>query len=318
MAHNFHRRGEHAGSTAEAIRLRGGRQGIKEFEDAPYIIDLTGDRGVLKATTRAGTDGVGPAEKDEVYLLFNGSIECLDNRSTIYNGKNISGVQFDSTSVGSGAGLPRSFQIGAGNTLAAWDLAVRNMTKGERATILVHSDFGYGAVGRTTRGGVFIPPNATLRFELELLRWNEKDLHNDGGVVVSYSLTAEPNSPDSENHPEIGDEVLVRYTGRCGGEVFRTSGPGAVWVSLSDEQSHAHGPKLGEAALPPSTLPRGLLTVLTSEAVKGGRYGVTLSSDYAYGASGLRTADDGRVQVPPNASVEFDVELMDWNTVTDR
>jgi hypothetical protein len=38
-------------------------------------------------------EGVNTPETDEVYLLF-GSIECLDNHSHFFNGKNISGVQF--------------------------------------------------------------------------------------------------------------------------------------------------------------------------------------------------------------------------------
>ena len=303
-----------------APRLRGGHQDDGEGqESAPHMIDLTGDRGVLKMTTRTGIEGTRPVERDEVYLHFNGSIECLDNRSTVYNGRNISGVQFDSTTTGSGAGLPRSFQVGGGNTLAAWELAVRNMSKGERATILVHSDFGYGSLGRTTRAGVFIPPNATLRFELELLRWNEKDLHNDGGVMVSYRLDEELDSPNSDNHPEVSDQVLVRFTGRHKDQVYSTSGAGPVWVSLSDEWWMQSGPRAGGDALPPATLPRGLLNMLTAEAVKGGRYNVSLSSDYAYGSKGLEADWEGRrVCVPPNASVEFEVELLDWNTVTDR
>ena len=61
-------------------RLRGGRQDDGEDQGAPHIIDLTGDRGVLKMTTRTGTEGTRPAERDEVYLHFNGSIECLDSR----------------------------------------------------------------------------------------------------------------------------------------------------------------------------------------------------------------------------------------------
>jgi len=77
----------------------------------PCIIDLTGDRGVLKLTTHPGQEGMRPVANDEVYVLFNGSIECLDNHSTTFNGKNISGIQFDSTSLGPGASLPRSFQV---------------------------------------------------------------------------------------------------------------------------------------------------------------------------------------------------------------
>jgi FKBP-type peptidyl-prolyl cis-trans isomerase len=258
-------------------------------DDEPLIVDLTGDRGVLKITTRPGAAGPGPVDRDEVYVLFNGTIESLDNRSTAYNGKSIAGVRFDSTSEGVGANLPRSFQVGGGNTLAGWDLAVRNMTRGERATVYVHSDFAYGPHGHTMRSGVFIPPNATLKFELELLRWNEKDLYNNGSVVVSYTKTPDAERPENDNHPEDADEVLVRYTGRVNDQVFTSSGASPVWVALSDTavrlcSSLPYGPDA--AAFGPSTLPRGLLRALTAEAVKGGRYTVTLSSDFAYGVEG--------------------------------
>lgn len=142
-----HGKGHHLG-------LRGGRaEEIPHKGSMPVIIDLAGERRVLKLTTHQGMDGTRPMENDEVYVLFNGSIECLDNHSTTFDGKNITGVQFDSTCVGPGANLPRSFVVGAGNTLAGWDLAVRNMSKGERATLLVHSDFGYGDQGYTMRSG---------------------------------------------------------------------------------------------------------------------------------------------------------------------
>lgn len=51
--------------------------------------------------------------------------------------------------------LPRE-QVGAGNTLIGWDLAVRNMSKGERAILLVRSDFGYGDMAHTMRSGAII------------------------------------------------------------------------------------------------------------------------------------------------------------------
>ena len=299
--------------------LRGGMSGSNTEEpNVPGIVDLTGDRRVLKVTTREGIDGQHPVERDEVYLLFNGTIECLDNRSTIYDGKNISGVPFDSTDVGPGAKLPRSFVVGAGNTLPGWELVVRNMSKGERATVFVHSEFGYGSESCTTRSGVFIPPNATLRFDLELLRWNEMDLYNDGGVMVSYSKAEDADRPENDNHPEEHDEVLVRYTGRHAGRVFLSSGASPVWVSLSDAE-WARSISQPDALLPRSTLPRGLIDVLTKEATKGGKYLVTLDSKYAYGSAGLPEDSGGLgVGVQPDSSVEFEVELLDWNSLTDR
>jgi hypothetical protein len=57
--------------------------------------------------------------------------------------------------------------------------------------------------------------------------------------------------------------------------------------------------------------------VLKHEAIKGGHYNMTLTSAYAYGAEGL-VGEGGETIVPSNASVEFEIELFDWNTLTDR
>ena len=52
--------------------------------------------------------------------------------------------------------------------IRGWDDGVIKMSIGEKAKLLISSDFGYGAQGA---GGV-IPPNADLVFEVELLAIN--------------------------------------------------------------------------------------------------------------------------------------------------
>lgn len=49
--------------------------------------------------------------------------------------------------------------------IKGWDEGVMRMSRGEKAKLIISSDFGYGAEGA---GGV-IPPNADLIFEVELL-----------------------------------------------------------------------------------------------------------------------------------------------------
>ena len=62
-------------------------------------------------------------------------------------------------------GRPFRFQIGIGKVIKGWDEGVLNMKIGEKATLHISSDYGYGTAGA---GGV-IPPNADLIFEVELL-----------------------------------------------------------------------------------------------------------------------------------------------------
>ena len=56
----------------------------------------------------------------------------------------------------------------AAQVIKGWDEGVMKMSLGEKATLNITSDFGYGARGA---GGV-IPPNADLVFEVELLAIN--------------------------------------------------------------------------------------------------------------------------------------------------
>ena len=65
-------------------------------------------------------------------------------------------------------GRPFVFKIGIGMVIKGWDEGVMKMSLGEKAILTMTSDFGYGACGA---GGV-IPPNADLKFDVEVLAIN--------------------------------------------------------------------------------------------------------------------------------------------------
>jgi FKBP-type peptidyl-prolyl cis-trans isomerase len=65
----------------------------------------------------------------------------------------------------SGGAQPFQFQIDSGQVIAGWDLGVKCMLIGETRELRIASELGYGERGKPP-----VPPNATLLFEIELVR----------------------------------------------------------------------------------------------------------------------------------------------------
>lgn len=72
------------------------------------------------------------------------------------------GAKFDSSK---DHGQPFSFLLGGGQVIKGWDEGVKGMKVGGKRTLLIPSSMGYGSRG----AGGAIPPNANLKFEVELL-----------------------------------------------------------------------------------------------------------------------------------------------------
>ena len=79
-----------------------------------------------------------------------------------YTGWLLDGTKFDSSV---DRGTPFEFALGAGRVIKGWDEGVATMNVGGKVELIIPPDLGYGASGA---GGV-IPPNATLKFEVEFL-----------------------------------------------------------------------------------------------------------------------------------------------------
>ena len=79
-----------------------------------------------------------------------------------YTGWLMDGTKFDSSK---DRGQPFSFPLGGGQVIKGWDEGVAGMKVGGKRVLIVPPSLGYGARGV----GNVIPPNATLKFEVELL-----------------------------------------------------------------------------------------------------------------------------------------------------
>ncbi|KAG2134284.1 FK506-binding protein 1 [Suillus cothurnatus] len=59
-------------------------------------------------------------------------------------------------------------QIGVGKVIKGWDEGVPQLSLGQKAYLIATPDYAYGARGFPP----VIPPNSTLKFEVELLKIN--------------------------------------------------------------------------------------------------------------------------------------------------
>ena len=187
-------------------------------------------------------------------------------------------------------GVPYQFPVDGRNVLPGWRAAVQLMRVGERGRITMPPELAFGAAGY----GDVVPPHATLVFEAELVGVRPADPNRPPPLADSLLRAVAPGvhvydwTVGTGRSLHDGLRATVHYTGWvAGGDKFDSSRdngePYTFWVD--------------EAPLPS-----------WSEALAGMQVGglrrIVVAPEQAYGASGAGP-------IPPNATLVFDVELLD-------
>jgi FK506-binding protein 3 len=104
-----------------------------------------------KAVSKKGDGDTYPKKNDTVSIRFKGTCKSTGKVFQDITGKKDS---------------PFEVKVGVGKLIRGWDEALLTMSVGEKATVTIEPEWGYGAKGLPDGN---IGPNETLIFEIELL-----------------------------------------------------------------------------------------------------------------------------------------------------
>jgi FKBP-type peptidyl-prolyl cis-trans isomerase len=189
---------------------------------------------------------------------------------------NAQGKEFDS-SLG---GDPLGFPVGEGKVIKGWDEGIATMKVGGKRELLIPAKLGYGARGSSG----MIPPNATLLFEVDLVQIFKK---TDSGLQISDIREGRGATPKARQ------TCVVNYTG---------------WLWENGRKGKEFDSSVGKK---PLEFPVGEKKVIAgwdegvaTMKVRGKRQ-LLIPPKLGYGARGFPGA------IPPNATLFFEVELID-------
>jgi peptidylprolyl isomerase len=215
-----------------------------------------------------------------------------------YKGSLIDGTVFDSSYE---RGEPAQFPVNG--VIPGWTEALQLMKVGSKWELTIPSDIAYGPRG----AGQAIPPHATLVFEVELLdsktpeeieaeieaqsasqkAYLEENAKKDGVIVTESGLQYRIITEGKGVQPSRTSQVTVHYRGR-------------LIDGLEFDSSYARGE--------PATFPVDGVIAGWTEALQlmqeGAKWELTIPAELGYGTRGA-----GR-DIPPNATLVFDVELI--------
>lgn len=135
---------------------------MNRFLVALMLIGLVGLVGLVGCSGGQETP-TGPSSLTvEDLVVGTGATAAAGDTVTVhYVGTLLNGTKFDSSY---DAGRPFTFKVGARQVIAGWDQGVPGMKVGGKRRLTIPPSLGYG-----NQANGPIPPNSTLRFDIELL-----------------------------------------------------------------------------------------------------------------------------------------------------
>nr|XP_033807616.1 peptidyl-prolyl cis-trans isomerase FKBP4 isoform X1 [Geotrypetes seraphini] len=227
-------------------------------------VDITPkkDGCVLKLIKKEGTGDETPMIGDKVFVHYTGWL--------------LDGTKFDSSRDRKDK---FTFDLGKGQVIKAWDIAVATMKNGEICQIICKPEYAYGSSGSPPK----IPPNATLAFEVELFEFKGEDLSEDedGGIIRRIRVKGEGYSK-----PNDGAVVEIHLEGYCEDRMFDQRD---LRFEIGEGESH--------------NIPPGLEKAL-QQMEKGEECVVYLKPMYGFGSTGNK-----KFQIPPSSGLRYEVKL---------
>jgi len=279
--------------TADGSQEGSGAAASEDTAEEPTGSQETSSDGPFEIYDGASEDDVITTGSGLQYILLEEGDGRLPESGEIvrvhYTGRLTDGEVFDS-SVERGA--PFTFPLGQGRVIRGWDEGIALLREGSSARLIIPSELGYGEGGSGS-----IPPNATLVFDVELLE----------------ILPGAPESPIevSESEYTVTDSGLKYFDIETG--IGPTAGEAqVVFVHFSAwlEDGTDLGSTLEGGQPIPYTMGSGELFPGFDEGLStmqsGGSRQMVFPPELAYGEAGTAGG-----QIPPNATLIFEVQVMD-------